>query len=122
MNDPTPGTGPAVRAEETTDGHELAARPDGTVGTGPTEADDGLDGPDDATGPRPLGLTVEPTGDATVDALLARLSATDHLGVAGHQEVYEDVHGGLRDALAALDRAPGPTPRGAPHPPPHPRS
>ncbi|WP_338320637.1 hypothetical protein, partial [Streptomyces lonarensis] len=77
---------------------------------------------DDPEGPRPLGVAVRPSGDAAVDALLARLSATDHLGVAGHREVYEDVHGGLRDALAALDQPPGPTPRAAPHPPHHSRS
>ncbi|ARQ71455.1 hypothetical protein [Streptomyces marincola] len=57
-------------------------------------------------GPRPLGIVVEPTGDAAVDARLARLADADGLAVAGHIEVYEDVHRGLRDTLAALDRPP----------------
>ncbi|WP_107059349.1 hypothetical protein [Streptomyces sp. NRRL F-5126] len=50
------------------------------------------------------------TGDARVDAALARLGDADHLTTDGHIEVYEDVHQGLRDALAALDASPGPTP------------
>ncbi|MDT0345547.1 hypothetical protein [Streptomyces litchfieldiae] len=60
--------------------------------------------PDD--GPRPLGIVVQPTGHPDVDAGLRRLADADHLGVAGHPEVYEDVHRGLRDTLAALDRPP----------------
>ena len=58
-------------------------------------------------GPQPLGLRVEPTGHAPVDARLRRLEDADHLAVSGHLEVYEDVHRGLRDTLTALDR---PTP------------
>ncbi|WP_374754064.1 hypothetical protein [Streptomyces sp. SM12] len=82
---------------------------------------DGDGGPGD-DGPRPLGIGVHPTGHQAVDAALARLADADHLAVPGHLEVYEDVHRGLRDTLAALDRAPGPTPDGAPHRPHHPRS
>ncbi|KPC62042.1 hypothetical protein ADL29_21625 [Streptomyces chattanoogensis] len=59
-------------------------------------------------GPEPLGVGVTPTGDAAVDARLRRLADADHLPVSGHLEVYEDVHRGLRDALAALDQRPGP--------------
>ncbi|TJZ43596.1 hypothetical protein FCH28_31925 [Streptomyces piniterrae] len=67
--------------------------------------------PADAVGPaepQPLGIGITPTGDATVDARLRRLADADHLPAAGHLDVYEDVHRGLRDALAALDQRPGP--------------
>ncbi|MFX4292999.1 hypothetical protein [Streptomyces bohaiensis] len=139
MTDPTPGAGTAARTEESTSGRRTAAetpRPSGApaaAAPGDTGAADApepaaagsggaVEGAEDPDAPRPLGIRVDATGDPAVDALLARLAATDHLGVAGHREVYEDVHGGLRDALAALDRAPGPTPGDAPHPPHHPRS
>ncbi|RLU92028.1 hypothetical protein CTZ27_19345 [Streptomyces griseocarneus] len=65
-------------------------------------------------GPRPLGADRSPTGEPAVDTALARLADADHLDVNGHLAVYEDVHGDLREALAALDRAPGPS--GAPAP------
>ncbi|APY89035.1 hypothetical protein DCW30_21660 [Streptomyces alfalfae] len=71
----------------------------------------------DPAGPAPLGVERTPTGDADVDAHLARLGAADHLATDGHIEVYEDVHRGLRDALTALDARPGPlAPPGAPTP------
>nr|WP_269856396.1 hypothetical protein [Streptomyces sp. RPT161] len=57
---------------------------------------------------QPLGVTVEPTGNAEVDALLERLADADDLPTEGHIEVYEDVHRGLRDTLTALDSRPGP--------------
>jgi hypothetical protein len=38
-----------------------------------------------------------------VDAALARLGDADRMPTQAHIEVYEDVHRGLRDALAALD-------------------
>jgi hypothetical protein len=76
----------------------------------------------------PLGVPRTPTGDADVDAALERLGDADHLATDGHLQVYEDVHGGLRAALTALDtrpEAPGPTgapattgPRKAPEPAP----
>ncbi|MEU2715124.1 hypothetical protein [Streptomyces sp. NPDC007205] len=58
--------------------------------------------------PAPLNVPRTPTGNADVDAQLARLADADHLATDGHVEVYEDVHGGLRDALTALDARPGP--------------
>ncbi|MBN0047273.1 hypothetical protein JS756_24825 [Streptomyces actuosus] len=56
----------------------------------------------------PLDVPRAPTGNAGVDAVLERLADADHLTTDGHVEVYEDVHGGLRDALTALDTRPGP--------------
>ncbi|MFC5154682.1 hypothetical protein [Streptomyces amakusaensis] len=63
--------------------------------------------------PAPLGVPRPPTGDAGVDALLARLADADHLPADGHLEVYEDVHRGLRATLASLDANPpaAPAPR-----------
>lgn len=60
--------------------------------------------------PAPLGVGRTPTGNAEVDTLLERLADADHLPADGHIEVYEDVHGGLRDALTALDARPAPAP------------
>lgn len=92
--------------------------PDGPGSGGPDGRDRserggaGPDGPErdgaGPAGPQPLGVAVTPTGDAAVDAQLRRLADADHLAASGHLEVYEDVHRGLRDALAALDRRPGP--------------
>ncbi|WP_241968551.1 hypothetical protein [Streptomyces sp. ICBB 8177] len=62
----------------------------------------------DATGPEPLGVVLTPTGSPEVDAALERLADADHLPTDSHVEVYEDVHARLRDALTALDAAPGP--------------
>ncbi len=81
----------------------------------PGEAE-GPDGP----GPQPIGVARTPAGDPAVDAQLVRLADADHLAVSGHLEVYEDVHRGLRDALSALDRGPGPS--GAPAAPGAPAS
>lgn len=58
--------------------------------------------------PEPLNVPRTSTGNAEVDAGLDRLADADHLTTDGHAEVYEDVHRGLRDALAALDARPGP--------------
>jgi hypothetical protein len=66
--------------------------------------------------PAPLGVTRTPTGVAEIDAQLDRLADADHLAASGHLEVYEDVHRGLRDALTALDRRPGPPAPGPPAP------
>ncbi|MFF7248211.1 hypothetical protein ACFZBU_30370 [Embleya sp. NPDC008237] len=45
-----------------------------------------------------------PSGDAHVDAVLATLSRVGDLPTEAHGSVYEDVHRGLRDTLAELDR------------------
>ncbi|UQA98051.1 hypothetical protein K9S39_34075 [Streptomyces halobius] len=82
--------------------------PTGAGGSAGDAAPAGSLGP---AGPQPLGIAITPTGDAIVDARLRRLADADHLPADGHLEVYEDVHRGLRDALAALDQRPGqPTP------------
>ena len=62
----------------------------------------------DPSAPAPLDVPRTPTGNADVDAALHRLADADHLATDGHVEVYEDVHGQLRDALTALDTRPGP--------------
>ncbi|MGW0086930.1 hypothetical protein [Streptomyces sp. NPDC003393] len=66
--------------------------------------------------PAPLDIPRTPTGDAGVDAALERLGDVDHLATDGHVEVYEDVHGALRDVLTALDARPGPPAPPAPSP------
>ncbi|MEG3629164.1 hypothetical protein [Streptomyces poriticola] len=77
----------------------------------------------DPAEPAPLHVPRTPTGDADVDRQLERLADADHLATDGHLEVYEDVHGGLRDALTALDTRPGPPgPPGLPGPPGPPAS
>ena len=106
MSEETAAEEPAAR-----DGDETV--PDDGDGTPPAgEAEPAGDGAGlddgDGDGPQPLGVGVEPTGHGAVDAGLRRLEDADHLAVSGHTEVYEDVHRGLRDTLAALDR---PSPR-----------
>jgi hypothetical protein len=50
-------------------------------------------------------IQIPATGDATVDAALARLTDVEGLPPAQHADVYEAVHAGLHEALADLDRA-----------------
>lgn len=69
----------------------------------------------DAPSVAPLGVTRTPTGNAGIDACMERLADLDHLPAHGHIEVYEDVHRGLRDTLAALDNRPGPPAPAGPH-------
>ncbi|MGP4114564.1 hypothetical protein ACTWP5_27110 [Streptomyces sp. 4N509B] len=72
-----------------------------------TPPDGGPAGPPAA----PLGVGTRPTGHPGVDAQLDRLADVDHLDVAEHLAVYEDVHRALRDTLTALDQQPpGPRP------------
>ncbi|WP_229377155.1 hypothetical protein [Streptomyces spirodelae] len=94
-------TAPSAQTDATERAREAEAEPD-------REAEDAggaqeqAGEPDD--GPRPLGVPLRPTGHGPVDAHLRRLEDADHLAVSGHLEVYEDVHRGLRESLAALDR------------------
>ncbi|TDT36548.1 hypothetical protein EV562_10710 [Streptomyces sp. BK208] len=95
------------------------AAPEPEPRPGPEEAQHG-DRPEpghEPAAPAPLEVPRAPTGNAEVDARLARLADADHLATDGHVEVYEDVHRGLRDALTALDARPGPP---APPSPPSP--
>lgn len=64
--------------------------------------------------PEPLGVDLGETGNPEVDALVQRLADADELPTEDHVEVYEDVHGGLRDVLAALDQPVGPRPPAPP--------
>ncbi|KUL33929.1 hypothetical protein ADL22_31665 [Streptomyces sp. NRRL F-4489] len=103
MNGPAPAA-PGTPESPTADGPPAEQRP----GAAP--------GPDEVGGPRPLGVPVTPTGQAAVDAGLARLAEAGHLPVSGHLAMYEDVHRGLRDVLASLDQHPGPpAPNHEPH-------
>ncbi|MGW3660977.1 hypothetical protein ACWD6R_37435 [Streptomyces sp. NPDC005151] len=86
-------------------------------GTAPGESAETAGPAPEPAAPAPLGVTRTPTGHAEVDAGLERLADADHLPAEGHIEVYEDVHGGLRDALTALDARPAPAPVPAPVPP-----
>ncbi|GAA3198176.1 MULTISPECIES: hypothetical protein [Streptomyces] len=137
MHQPTPGPPPHRPPQPPTaetggpapDGSGVPAAPDGTTepaaGTGPAAlaapepgAPEEPAAPDEAAAPaapRPLGVAVTPTGEPAVDTPLRRLADADHLAVGAHLAVYEDVHRGLRDALAALDGQsgpPAPTPAG----------
>lgn len=69
------------------------------IGAGPGT----VDAMPEAVGPVPLGVVLRETGNAEVDAAVARLADADELPTDGHVEVYEDVHRDLRDALTALD-------------------
>ncbi|MEU8776022.1 hypothetical protein [Streptomyces sp. NPDC048606] len=88
---------------------------DAVSGSGPDVPEEPTDRPPAQTpgqpvGPAPLGLERTPTGHPGVDAHLERLADADHLATDGHPRVYEDVHGGLREALSALDAPPVPGP------------
>ncbi|GAA3758445.1 hypothetical protein [Streptomyces tremellae] len=93
---------PAAAGRQDTAAHEPVEGEHGTDAAGPRPAE--------PAGPAPLGVERTPTGDARVDARLARLADADHLPTDGHTSVYEDVHQGLREALSALDARPVPPP------------
>ncbi|HET6860981.1 MAG TPA: hypothetical protein VFH94_28265 [Streptomyces sp.] len=111
MNDVMAGQGgdsgsPRFAEDPDAPGPQEPAGPDAGGGA---PADEAAAGPGRApAGPAPIGVVRTPTGHAGVDACLERLADADHLPSDGHIEVYEDVHGGLREALDALDARPGP--------------
>lgn len=118
--EPEPGPGAGAAPGPPEQARERAPQPPGepTPGQTPQPAPGPVPGPPAEAArpadPAPLGVTRTPTGVADVDTWLDRLADADHLAASGHLEVYEDVHRGLRDALTALDRRPGPP---APAPP-----
>lgn len=127
---PVPGSDVATgvfrtQADTDTDPRTESGRGAG-AGTAAAEAEavtDAAEEPesDPAPGPSPLGLDPGTTGNAQVDTVLQRLSDADELPTHDHVAVYEDVHGALRDVLAALDARPsqGPPPPASPvHPAP----
>jgi hypothetical protein len=85
---------------------EPSGSPDPAVSPG-TEAGPAEDAP---PAPSPLGVDLASTGNAEVDAFVDRLADADELPTQDHIEVYEDVHAGLREVLAALDKPVGPRP------------
>ncbi|MFD9814966.1 hypothetical protein [Streptomyces sp. NPDC059080] len=119
---PLPGEtgGPPPDGSGTPDGPRAPVAPDDATepeaGPGPVSpaaaepgpAADAPPEPEESAAPQPLGVTLTPTGEPAVDTPLSRLADADHLAVGAHLAVYEDVHRGLRDALAALDGQPGP--------------
>lgn len=78
---------------------------------------------DEVTAAEPEPVEVVPTGDARVDAALARLPELDRLPTAEQVGVYEELHRSLHEALtaaqggaAAASGSGGPRP-GVPGPP-----
>lgn len=127
MHEPTPEASvePDAAAGTEADGRPETAAGSGASGWPETAATTGTpegpgtpaapgepEAPDGPAAPRPLGIASDPTGEPAVDGPLRRLADADHLAVGAHLAVYEDVHRGLRDALAALDRDPGPPAHG----------
>ncbi|WP_399224549.1 hypothetical protein [Streptomyces sp. TRM49041] len=108
--------GPAARPEELPAALRTVnapGTPNGTEGLSAADAagedaEHGHDRTDEPAVPSPLGVERTATGHPEVDALLERLGDADHLPADEHLEVYEDVHGGLRDTLTALDAHPRP--------------
>ncbi|WP_343236300.1 hypothetical protein [Streptomyces qinglanensis] len=105
---PGPAGTPGPEAEPGGDEQPGAEREEAVGRVPEPDGGPGVPGPEPEEepedGPRPLGVGVRPTGNGPVDARLKRLEDADHLAVSGHLEVYEDVHDGLRESLAALDR------------------
>ncbi|MFD5392289.1 hypothetical protein ACFWMG_46720 [Streptomyces sp. NPDC127074] len=113
--DPGPGTG-REEPPEPVSAAATGATVEGVPVPVPELVPEPVPEPPGPAEPAPLGVDRTPTGVPEVDARLDRLADADHLETSGHLEVYEDVHGGLRDTLTALDRRPGP-PAPGPRPP-----
>lgn len=45
-----------------------------------------------------------PTGNGRIDDAIARLARIEELPVDSHPEIYDEIHTGLRDALANAGR------------------
>jgi len=45
-----------------------------------------------------------PTGNSRIDEAVARLGRIDELPVEAHPDIYDEIHTGLRDALANAGR------------------
>ena len=52
------------------------------------------------------GPQAAPTGEPSVDAMIARLDGLDGLPLDQHVAVFEDTHAGLRRVLSELDARP----------------
>ncbi|MGW0659725.1 hypothetical protein [Streptodolium elevatio] len=82
-----------------------AGRADGTPVATAAAVEAGIEAEVATAEPTPLGLDApEPSGDASVDQAVRRLTQVDVLPTELHGEVYEDVHRELREVLAGLDR------------------
>jgi hypothetical protein len=77
----------------------------------PVTAEEDMDTPvrfaPDAGAQTPPGRRLaKPTGEPSVDAMIARLDGLDGLPLDEHVAVFEDTHAGLRQVLSELDAAP----------------
>jgi hypothetical protein len=93
--------------------HEPNSAPDGD----PSGAPEG--GPVGGAYGGPVGDQVlpaaTPTGDERVDEALTRLGGLGRAPVAGHVEIFSEVHQRLQDVLASIDQD-GPRPSAPPRP------
>lgn len=54
-------------------------------------------------------VVFEPSGNSRIDDAMARLSRLDEVPVDAHPEIFDEIHTGLRDALANAGRDEDPT-------------
>jgi hypothetical protein len=93
---------PDKNEEEITSGR---CQPDNAAGAAPGEVY-GLSEPDTGDEAAPAGARAAPTGEPSVDAMIARLDGLDGLPLAEQVAVFEDTHAGLRQVLSELDATP----------------